>query len=312
MIINGYKLKGELKNANSGFSKWTFAEKDGKDFFIKELINPVYPIDESAMTAEMFSQGRAFCERYEERMKQYFERINSVSRGNLIRINHFFRCGSKYYIVTDRIFNKPLTLKYISSLDVQKKILLIKSVVSCFFDLHSADIIHFDVKPSNLLIKITKNGNFAAKLIDFDSGFFSGENLQNSEPVGDLTYLAPEVFLNMCGENTVLSSKADIFSLGLVIHEFFCGSLPAYDETAYEYPYEAVLDGGILEPKKEMMPRIVFELIVSMLNKNPDVRPTAGEILQKLNGENTDSGKDSAKPNQQGQRDNRLRTAGNL
>lgn len=46
-MLNGYILKGELQNANSGFSKWGFAVKNGKEYFIKELISPVFPMDRS-------------------------------------------------------------------------------------------------------------------------------------------------------------------------------------------------------------------------------------------------------------------------
>ena len=38
MQIKGYEIKGELKTNNSGFSKWGFATKNGKDYFIKEFI----------------------------------------------------------------------------------------------------------------------------------------------------------------------------------------------------------------------------------------------------------------------------------
>ena len=44
MIINDYELTSELTNANSGFSKWGFAVKNGREYFIKELISPVYPV----------------------------------------------------------------------------------------------------------------------------------------------------------------------------------------------------------------------------------------------------------------------------
>ena len=39
MQIKGYEIKGELKTNNSGFSKWGFATKNGRDYFIKEFID---------------------------------------------------------------------------------------------------------------------------------------------------------------------------------------------------------------------------------------------------------------------------------
>ena len=85
---------------------------------------------------------------------------------------------------------------------------------------------HFDVKPANILVKKSANGNYTAKLIDFDAGFFIGEDIENSELGGDLTYLAPETFLGMYGEDVRINEKADIFALGLVFHQYFTAKLP--------------------------------------------------------------------------------------
>lgn len=48
-VINGYVIDGDLKTDNSGFSKWAFAKKNGCDYFIKEFLAPVYPVDESLL-----------------------------------------------------------------------------------------------------------------------------------------------------------------------------------------------------------------------------------------------------------------------
>ncbi|MBR1969685.1 MAG: protein kinase [Clostridia bacterium] len=290
MNINGYTLKAELKNANSGFSKWGFATKNGKEYFIKELINPVYPIDKSIMSEELFQQRRTFCSQYETKFKKFFGQINNASHGNLVRINDFFRCGGRYYLITEKVDGKSVSMDYIASLEDEKKLLLLKTVAHCFHDLHSAGIVHFDVKPSNILVKVTKSGNYVAKLIDFDSGFFKGEVLDNKELGGDLTYLAPETFLAIYGEDVHPDEKADIFGLGLVLHEYCCGRLPYYDENEYEYPYEAALDNGVLMPDASLLSDEICKLITSMLDADPQKRPSAEQIIIKLNELSADEG----------------------
>ena len=103
MIINGYTLKEDLQNANSGFSKWGFAVKNGKEYFIKELIKPVYPIDASSMPEDLYRHRVDYCNKYENKFRRYFGQINRVSRGNLVRVEEFFRCKSKYYLITEKI-----------------------------------------------------------------------------------------------------------------------------------------------------------------------------------------------------------------
>lgn len=308
MNINGYELKEELKNANSGFSKWGFATKNGKEYFIKELINPVYPIDDTIMPEEMFRQRREFCYQYEAKFKRFFEQINNASRGNLVRIIEFFRGGSRYYLITEKVEGKSASLEEISSLDQDKKLLLAKTAAYCFKDLHSAGIVHFDVKPSNVLVKKTDTGNYVAKLIDFDSGFFKGEVLDGKELGGDLAHLAPETFLAIAGEDVTPDEKSDIFGLGLLLHEYYCGKLPYFDENEYEYPYEAALDNGILKPDSSMLPEEIEKLIVSMLNVDPQKRPSAEEIVIKLCELDGNEYFEVEQP----KNDNRLKPAGDL
>ncbi len=281
MVINGYRLNSELQNANSGFSKWAFATRGGKQYFIKELINPVYPVDRGVMSNELFEQRRDFCLLYEGKFRKFFGEINRVSRGNLVRINDFFRHGSRYYIVTEKVEGKSLSPEYISTLSEEKKKLLLKTAAQCFMDLHSAGIVHFDVKISNILIKTTGNNNLSAKLIDFDSGFFKNEVFKDRELGGDLTYLAPETFLAICGEDAVPDEKADIFSLGLVFHQYYCGRLPLYDTNEYEYAYGASMDKKLFVAK-DTMPEEISNLISSMLDSDPQKRPSAAEIVAYL------------------------------
>ena len=73
--INGYVFE-KLNNDNSGFSKWGFAVKNGKEYFIKELLNPVYPMESSVMSIEMFNKQREHCFFYETRFKNYYTAIN--------------------------------------------------------------------------------------------------------------------------------------------------------------------------------------------------------------------------------------------
>ena len=96
-VINGYVIDGDLKTDNSGFSKWAFAKKNGCDYFIKEFLAPVYPVDESIFGPEMTARKRKICEKYENRSVSLYSTLNEASDGNLVNICEFFRCGTKYY-----------------------------------------------------------------------------------------------------------------------------------------------------------------------------------------------------------------------
>lgn len=283
MEINGYILDNELKNANSGFSKWGFAKKDGSKYFIKEFINPVYPIDRGIMTDEMFNSKVNECMKFERRMSRMFDSINKSSCGNLVRADEFFRFGSRYYLVTKKLSENSVTAEYISRLGKNDKLFFLRTLAFCFYCLHSASLVHFDVKPDNVIAVCMPSGKFTAKLIDFDSGFFVGEEPNADDLGGDLAYYSPEAFLKVYGEDVTIDEKSDIFSLGLLIHKYYSGELPGYADM-YDYPYEAVLDGAVLVPKFAAIPPELCNLIVSMLNREPSKRPDAYSVTGALSG----------------------------
>lgn len=283
MNINGYTLTSELTSENSGFSKWGFATKGGKQFFIKELITPVYPIDRSVVTPELFESKIKFCRDFENRYVKLYSAINSASCGNLVRIEEFFRCGSRYYLIMEKIEGKSIPVEVIANAPEDKKLLLLKSVAFAFSCLHKWGVVHFDVKQSNILVKQTKAGNYVGKVIDFDAGFTTTEVRDGIELGGDLTYLAPETFLAIRGDDVNIGERADIYSLGLVFHEYFTGHLPTFDHNEYEYPFEAILDGGGVVVDSSI-PQEIYEVISKMLLANPEERPSAEEILKVITG----------------------------
>ena len=44
-VINGYTILRDFTVVGAGLSKWTFAERGGREFFIKEFLSPTYPDD---------------------------------------------------------------------------------------------------------------------------------------------------------------------------------------------------------------------------------------------------------------------------
>ncbi|MVU79444.1 protein kinase [Nocardia sp. ET3-3] len=95
-------------------------------------------------------------------------------------------------------------------------------------------VLHRDVKPANVLL----TAEAVPKLADFNISF--SRNLDGSSPVsyfgGSLSYMSPEQ-LEAChpgteGSAADLDTRADIFSLGVVLWELLTGAKPFDDSTA--------------------------------------------------------------------------------
>jgi len=73
--------------------------------------------------------------------------------------------------------------------------------------LHANNIVHYDIKPENILIR-NSNGSLEVKLADF--GLASLGKLQDRKIRGTINYMAPELFI----PNEQTTPKIDLYSLG--------------------------------------------------------------------------------------------------
>lgn len=283
MDINGYRLISELKSDNSGFSKWGFAEKNGRVLFIKQFLSPVYPINTGVLSAEQVRKKADICRQFESRKRAFYNRLDRCATGNIITVLDFFRFESKYYIVTEKVETKSLTPEEIAVLPSDKKLLILKTILHSISSLHGNGIVHADIKPNNILIKGTVKGFYTAKIIDFDSGFIERDTSAEMNTEGDLVYLAPETFAAIAEDEKnagKLTHKVDIFALGILFHQYLTGRLPGFDKE-YDYVFEAVLDGGKISIDSRLEPKLQ-EIIRKMLSKDPNARPEASSIFDML------------------------------
>lgn len=285
-VIHGYVLTEPMSNKNAGFSRWGYATKGGQAYFIKEFLDPVFPTDESPYSDEQKAAIRKFCHQYEQRKTLLYSKVNEVSDGNLLRVEEFFRSGSKYYITTRRVNPGDLRWHDLHKNYRQQDLLqLCCTICHALAQLHSRGIIHGDIKPNNILLERTIQGGVAARVTDIDCSFFENEDL-DEDLGGDMPYFAPER-AQLDTEDGVpagaLSCKVDVFSTGLLIHEMLTGELPQV-EVKYQYAFEAAIDDRPIVLSKQIAPAI-REVLRMMLQKEPEDRCTmmaAFRALQRI------------------------------
>lgn len=73
----------------------------------------------------------------------------------------------------------------------------------------------------------------------------------------------------------------DVFSLGLLFHQYLVGELPGFDEEEYDYAHEAVLDDQELKIS-ERLPEELQTVLHKMLQEDPDKRCTMAEVYSNL------------------------------
>ncbi|CAD8124985.1 unnamed protein product [Paramecium sonneborni] len=125
--------------------------------------------------------------------------------------------------------------------------------------LHSQNIIHKDLKYDNVLL----TQNRTVKIIDFGlSQIGSTTNVRS----GTGGYIAPEVF-----QNQVITSKSDIFSVGVIFHKLLTGKgiYNSLDENM----------NGRMKISSHIKDKNAKDLLLSMLHSDPNLRYTADDCL---------------------------------
>lgn len=279
-VINGYQLLAPFDSQNAGFSRWTFGRRNGQEYFLKEFQDVVYP-DETTLSNSMRQNRIQECLQFEDQKVRLYHKINQVSDGNLVRICELFRCESHYYLATRRINGEKVFPAEIACLPLQDRLLICRSAAHALMRLHSAGIVHADIKQSNVLLQKTVNGKLTAKLIDFDASFFQDSPPEDEEELHfDQTYLTPEGFRFVCGEPVELTCKMDVFAMGLLMHEYLAGEIPGFDQD-YALAYEAVLDGKELELSPQL-PAEIRRILAKMLLCDPEERCSMAEVYRDL------------------------------
>ena len=281
-ILNGYRILEDFKVVGAGLSKWTFAERGGRQYFIKEFLSPTFPDNDAPGSEKIKAKKRARCAAFEAHHRGVQRALAPLSAygGNLIVTLDFFRWGAKYYKVTEKVDAEGLSSTDVTALGLRAQLVLMKTVAHSLKILHQLKIVHSDLKPSNILIKRTELG-YTTKLIDFDSAYIAGRPPPPDEIVGTINYYSPEL-LGYIQEAGVapgeLGVASDIFALGLIYTEYLTGAPPPFDVARYHEPAVAVRSGETLRIPRGGLPPQLADLIDAMLLPDPARRPTIGHL----------------------------------
>lgn len=296
-IINGYEILQDFRVAG-GMSKVSFCRKDGNVFFIKEFLSPKYPLPDSSGSEKIKAKKREACEAFEKHHMELNRRIaTKVSiggNGNLVCDVDFFRYGTSYYKITQKVDPESMSCEQIAALPLTKILLISKSVAHSLRILHSLNIVHGDLKPDNILIKEVGLNKYVGKLIDFDDSYFSMSPPPVDTIVGTPEYYSPEqaeYIMNEGdeGDGKVLTLKSDIFTLGIIYAEYFTGHKPILP-AAYKTTWLCVKNKNDVSFIKTL-PAEIEQLLRKMLSFRPDDRPDIDTVFKVL--KEIDPGEDS-------------------
>lgn len=281
-MIGRYQKITELNNDNAGTCMWCYAVRGGQEYFIKKFPEPKYPTTDSEASPKLVAKKLARCEKFEQKKLKMYRAVNEASDGNVVRIADFFRVGAQYYMAMPRVKSIDMGLEEISKLPEHVKRRICTVIAHAVAQLHSVQFVHFDIKHENIMFTHSRAHKLTAKLIDYDEGFFEDNPPTCSDEVGgSWPYFSPEAWILMDGGSARLSSKLDVFALGILFHQYYTGKLPEYDENRFRSAGDAVRAGEKIDISRNM-PEDIRRLISRMLVADPDIRPSAQAVFNGL------------------------------
>lgn len=155
------------------------------------------------------------------RFKQEALMSSSLEHPNIVSTYDYFSIGQSFYLVLQYIegLNLAEIIEHIAPLHPQIAALIIHEVCLAIRHAHDNNILHRDIKPTNILISLKGE----AKISDF--GVARGEDSPHLTSTGTVVgtpfYMSPEQ-----AEGKKLTLQSDIYSLGIVLYEMLTGKKP--------------------------------------------------------------------------------------
>ncbi len=156
--------------------------------------------------------------------KMFFNEAQMMGRlqhPNILPVYDAGEENGKYYVVTEPIHGARTLAAYCRPDNLLRVDDVVEIVFKCAKALHYAHnrgVIHRDVKPGNIMLTLDND----IRIIDFGIALVSDSDVSRIEGIaGSPSYMSPEQV-----QAADISSRSDIYSLGVVMYELLTGFRP--------------------------------------------------------------------------------------
>jgi eukaryotic-like serine/threonine-protein kinase len=220
-----------------------------------------------------------------ERMLLEAKVVNQVGHPNIVDIFETGRLeDGRPYIVMERLGGESLAVRADEGkLLPDAVIAIVLQVCDALIAAHAAGIVHRDLKLDNVFLidNLDDPSLPRIKLLDWGIAKVIHHEVKHTiegQLMGTPQYLSPEQ-----ARGQAVSPQTDVYSLGVMAYELFLEQLPFEAETAAEV---MAMHLRAAPPRpRELWPDIPAELedlLLAMLAKQPDQRPTMVEVARRL------------------------------
>ncbi|HEX7185696.1 MAG TPA: protein kinase [Thermoanaerobaculia bacterium] len=181
-------------------------------------------------------------------------------------------------------------------LPLERALPLLDAIAAAVDAAHAQGILHRDLKPGNVLLCRTDEGEPLVKVLDFglaETGTLfprAGRDLEASEEdsredltatgalLGTPLYVAPELI-----RQHAASRASDLYSFGVIAYEILAGKPPFQGSTAQVLAGHLEEEPSPPSPSGAPLPEEIWQALREPLRKDPALRPaSAGDVVRRI------------------------------
>jgi serine/threonine-protein kinase ULK/ATG1 len=208
---------------------------------------------------------------HQSRLEQEILCQRSVESEFIVKLLDVQKTDHNFYLILEYCEGGDLGvfIKKNGPVDEASAQVWMQQLASGFRELRAKNILHRDLKLSNILMT-EASPRATLKIADFGLSRFLDTNLAQTW-LGTPLYMAPEIFQVGAGYD----SKADIWSLGMVLYEMIAGHLPFTAHGREEIPFAQ----RNLKPPPRQTSATCVDLLQRMLAYEPSNRISFEELF---------------------------------
>ncbi|CAD8110396.1 unnamed protein product [Paramecium sonneborni] len=198
-----------------------------------------------------------------------------IDHPHLLKVYEISQSANNTYIVTEYCNGGNLEHEMKKTeLTLPKVLAILRQISLGIKALHDKKIIHRDLKPANILIhdNVYKLADFGFALIEDQI-----ESIIQRFNVGTPLYMAPEIL-----QNNQYSEKSDIWALGIMSYELIFNCIPPFRADIRIFHEDIQKKSLTIDIQYQA---IVKQLLLGMLQMEPNIRDNINQILHYLSQE---------------------------
>ncbi|UQA58500.1 serine/threonine-protein kinase [Polyangium aurulentum] len=221
LVAGKYRVERVIASGGMGVIVAAYHEGLGQRFAIK-IMRPEILDNEVAVT-RFLAEARTAARLQSDHVTRVFD-VGRLEDGVPYMIMEYLDGSNLADLVDER-----------GKLPVEEAVDFALQALEALAEAHAAGIVHRDLKPSNLVLTRRPDGSPHIKVIDFgiskhhgiDAPSGAGAITSTQQVLGSPSYMSPEQITSPKS----VDMRADIWAMGVLLHELLTGTLPFEGET---------------------------------------------------------------------------------